>query len=135
MASSRLTVRPTVPSDLDAIGQIYAHHVRAGVATFEVDPPDAREWERRFGAVLDSGRPFISAEVDGAVSGYAYCGQWKSRPAYRHTVEDSIYLAPDAVGRGIGGRLLDALLTGCFSEASPEPVGDVAEGRVVVAVI
>lgn len=113
MADSQLTVRPTVPDDLDAIAEIYAHHVRTGVATFELDPPDSREWERRFGLVIDSGLPFISVEMDGAVAGYAYCAQWKSRPAYRHTVEDSIYLAPDAVGRGAGGRLLDALLTRC----------------------
>ena len=185
MANSQPIIRPTVPADLDAISEIYAHHVRTGVATFEVDPPDAREWEKRFGAVIDSGLPFISAEMDGAIAGYAYCVQWKSRPAYRHTVEDSIYLAPDAVGGGVGGRLLDALLARCadvgvrqviaaswttaptlrlrctaiagssmragcprsasstaggwtpccFSGPSTQPVGDVGEGRVVVAVI
>jgi L-amino acid N-acyltransferase YncA len=110
---SELIVRPTVADDLDAIGDIYAHHVRTGVATFEVDPPDAQEWRRRFGAVTDAGLPFLSAEMDGEVAGYGYCVQWKSRAAYRHTVEDSIYLAPGAVGRGVGGRLLDALLIGC----------------------
>ena len=113
MGTSEPTIRPTVPGDLDAIGEIYAHHVRTGVATFEVDPPDPREWARRFGAVIDSGLPFITAETDGAVVGYAYCVQWKSRPAYRRTVEDSIYLAPDAVGCGVGGRLLDVLLARC----------------------
>ena len=97
MANSQPIIRPTVPADLDAISEIYAHHVRTGVATFEVDPPDASEWEKRFGAVIDSGLPFISAEMDGAIAGYAYCVQWKSRPAYRHTVEDSIYFALDAV--------------------------------------
>ena len=110
---SELIVRPTAADDLDAIADIYAHHVRTGVATFEVDPPDAQEWRRRFGAVIDAGLPFISAEMDGDIAGYAYCGPWKSRAAYRHTVEDSIYLAPGALGRGVGGRLLDALLIGC----------------------
>jgi phosphinothricin acetyltransferase len=110
---SALIVRPTAADDLDAIADIYAHHVRTGVATFEVDAPDAQEWRRRFEAVIDAGLPFISAEIDGDIAGYAYCGRWKSRAAYRHTVEDSIYLAPDALGRGIGGRLLDALLIGC----------------------
>jgi GNAT superfamily N-acetyltransferase len=123
VANSQPIIRPTVPADLDAISEIYAHRVRTGVATFEVDPPDAREWEKRFGAVIDSGLPFISAEMDGAIAGYAYCVQWKSRPAYRHTVEDSIYLAPDAVGGGVGGRLLDALLARCtdvlFGRSSP----------------
>ena len=102
-----------MPEDLHAIGGIYAHHVRSGVATFETTPPDEREWIRRFHAVADAGLPFVTAELDRAIAGYAYCVQWKSRPAYRHTVEDSIYLAPNAVGRGIGGRLLDALLAGC----------------------
>jgi L-amino acid N-acyltransferase YncA len=57
--------------------------------------------------------PFLAAERNGDIVGYAYCVQWKSRPAYCHTVEDSVYLAPDAVGHGVGGRLLDALLAGC----------------------
>ena len=113
MATSEPTIRPTVPEDLHAIGEIYAHHVRSGVATFETTPPDQREWTRRFRAVADAGLPFVTAEIDGAIAGYGYCVQWKSRPAYRHTVEDSIYLAPNAVGRGIGGRLLDALMAGC----------------------
>ncbi len=110
---SEPTVRPAVTQDLDAIAGIYAHHVRMGVATFEVDPPDAQEWRRRFDAVVDGGLPFITAEVNGDVAGYAYCVQWKPRPAYRRTVEDSIYLAADAAGHGVGGRLLDALLVCC----------------------
>ncbi len=107
------TVRPAAAADLDAIAAIYAHHVSSSVATFETEPPDAREWHRRFGAVTGSGLPFLTAEVAGEIAGYAYCAQWKPRAAYRHTVEDSIYLAPGAVGRGVGGHLLDALLTRC----------------------
>jgi L-amino acid N-acyltransferase YncA len=110
---SELIIRPTAADDLDPIADIYAHHVRTGVATFEVDAPDAQQWRLRFAAVIEAGLPFISAEMDGDIVGYAYCGRWKSRAAYRHTVEDSIYLAPDAFGRGIGGRLLDVLLSGC----------------------
>jgi L-amino acid N-acyltransferase YncA len=110
---SEPTVQRAVADDLDAIADIYAHHVRTGVATFEIEPPDARKWRRQFDAVLDSGLPFLTAERNGDIAGYAYCVQWKSRPAYRHTVEDSVYLAPDAVGHGVGGRLLDALLAGC----------------------
>jgi phosphinothricin acetyltransferase len=83
------------------------------VATFELDPPDRAEWQRRFDAVVGSGLPFLTAMLDGSVAGYAYCGPWKPRPAYRHTVEDSVYLAPGAVGRGVGGKLLDALLDHC----------------------
>jgi phosphinothricin acetyltransferase len=125
LATSEPRIRSTTPGDLDAIGEIYAHHVRNGVATFETTPPDRSEWTRRLGAVAEAGLPFVTAELDGAVVGYAYCVQWKTRPAYRHTVEDSIYLAPDAVGRGIGGSLLDVLLARCSA----------ADIRQVIAVI
>ena len=108
-----ISIRRTIPDDLDAIGTIYAHHVETGVATFELTAPDATEWQRRMHAVTGAGLPFLTATLDGRVAGYAYCAPWKTRPAYRHTVEDSIYVAPDAVGRGVGGLLLDALLIDC----------------------
>jgi phosphinothricin acetyltransferase len=108
-----VTVRPAVESDLAAVAGIYAHHVRTGVATFELEPPDSAEWRRRLAAVRSAGLPFLVATVSGEVIGYAYCAPWKPRPAYRHTVEDSVYLAPDATGRGAGGQLLDHLLAGC----------------------
>jgi phosphinothricin acetyltransferase len=113
--SGEPAIRPTTADDLDEIGEVYAHHVRTSVATFELEPPDPQEWARRFGVVVDGGLPFITAEVDGSVAGYAYCAQWKPRPAYRHTVEDSVYVAPHAVGRGVGGRLLDELLARCLN--------------------
>jgi L-amino acid N-acyltransferase YncA len=108
-------VRPTLPGDLSAISDIYAHHVRTGVATFELTAPDLPEWQRRFDAVISSGLPFLTATLDDEIVGYAYCAPWKSRPAYRHTVEDSVYVAPDAVGRGVGGCLLDGLLAECVT--------------------
>jgi L-amino acid N-acyltransferase YncA len=108
-----VTIRPTTSDDLDAIAEIYAHHVSTGVATFELDAPDVPELRRRFDAVKADGLPFLTATFDGEVAGYAYCTPWKTRPAYRHTVEDSVYLAPHAVGRGIGGRLLDRILDDC----------------------
>ena len=108
-----ISIRRTIPDDLDAIGTIYAHHVETGVAAFELTAPDATEWQRRMHAVTGAGLPFLTATLDGRVAGYAYCAPWKTRPAYRHTVEDSIYVAPDAVGRGVGGLLLDALLIDC----------------------
>ncbi|WP_197518672.1 GNAT family N-acetyltransferase [Mycobacterium sp. ACS1612] len=125
-------IRPTGADDLDVVGAIYAHYVEAGVATFELVAPDAAEWRRRFVAVRDAGLPFLTAMLDGRVVGYAYCGPWKTRPAYRHTVEDSIYVAPDAAGRGIGGQLLDALLEHCAAAGVREVIavivdsGDVA---------
>jgi L-amino acid N-acyltransferase YncA len=109
LGASEPTVRAATSDDFDAIGEIYAHHVLTGVATFETTPPDREEWGRRFRAVTDAGLPFLTAELDGVVVGYAYCVQWKARPAYRHTVEDSVYLAPDAVGFK-HGRWLDTVL-------------------------
>ena len=113
MRHTDIVIRRSISDDLEAIATIYAHHVQTGVATFELIAPDAAEWQRRLHAVTGDGLPFLTATMDGRVAGYAYCAPWKTRPAYRHTVEDSIYVAPDAVGCGVGGRLLDALLTAC----------------------
>jgi phosphinothricin acetyltransferase len=108
-----VVIRPAVIDDLDPIAEIYAHHVLTGVATFEVTPPDRHEWRRRFDTAAERELPFVTATLGGKLAGYGYCAPWKTRPAYRHTVEDSVYLAPGAVGLGIGGKLLDTLLSGC----------------------
>ncbi|KUI43671.1 acetyltransferase [Mycobacterium sp. IS-1590] len=113
MGTSDIAVRAAHRGDLSRIGDIYAHYVDHSVATFEVERPGREEWNRRYGAVVEAGLPFLSAVLDGEIVGYAYCAPWKTRPAYLHTVEDSVYVAPDAVGRGVGGMLLDALLTSC----------------------
>lgn len=113
MSRNDVVIRPAVTDDLAAIAEIYAHHVLIGVATFELTPPDSDEWRRRFDAVAERELPFVTATLDGKVAGYGYCAPWKTRPAYRQTVENSVYLAPGAVGLGIGGRLLDTLLTEC----------------------
>lgn len=103
----------TTADDLDPIAEIYAHHVRTGVATFELDPPERAEWDQRLHTAQTLGLPFLTATRDGTVLGYAYCAPWKTRPAYRFTVENSIYLAPAATGQGIGTQLMEALLAGC----------------------
>lgn len=113
MLPPNIAIRPTSPGDLDAIDEIYAHYVRTGVATFELTPPDRSEWLQRLQSVATHELPFLTAILDGEVAGYAYCTPWKTRPAYRHTVEDSVYVAPHALGRGVGGRLLGALLEDC----------------------
>jgi L-amino acid N-acyltransferase YncA len=117
--------RPASAADLSAIAEIYAHYVMTSVATFEVEPPDADEWTRRFTAIVDAGLPFLVAEREGAVAAYAYCGPWKSRRAYRATVENSVYVAPRMLGRGCGSELMAALLEACHA----------AEVREVIAVI
>ncbi len=106
-------VRPATASDIPAITRIYAHAVRHGTASFEFDPPDEAEMTRRQRALLDAGYPYLVAEIDGAIMGYAYVGPYRTRSAYRYTVENSIYIAPDAQRRGVGRALLDRLITEC----------------------
>ena len=104
------TVRPATLSDIPAIARIYAHAVETGTASFELTPPDDAEMARRMSALLDNGFPYLVAEVDGAVAGYAYAGPYRARPAYRFTVEDSVYVASEAQGRGVGSALLPELV-------------------------
>src|ERR1700736_1000301 len=98
---SEISIRPAAASDLAAITRIYAHAVRHGTASFEIDPPDQDEMARRFADLRGGGFPFLVAELAGAVGGYAYAGPYRARPAYRFTVEDSIYVALAAQRRGI----------------------------------
>jgi phosphinothricin acetyltransferase len=105
-----LVIRAARAADLPALTQIYAHAVLTGSASFEVEPPDETEMRRRFEVLAAGHFPYLVAEQGGAVAGYGYAGPYRPRPAYRFTVEDSIYLAETARGRGIGGRLLRGLL-------------------------
>jgi phosphinothricin acetyltransferase len=105
-----IPIRPAAPSDIAAITRIYAHAVQHGTASFELEPPDEAEIARRFTALHDGGFPYLVAEIDGAVAGYAYAGPYRARPAYRFTVEDSIYIDPLMQRRGVGRALLERLL-------------------------
>lgn len=96
-----------------AVTAIYAHHVRHGLASFELDPPDAEEMSRRHASVTALGLPYLVAESDGLVAGYAYAAPYRARPAYRYTVEDSVYIHHEYAGRGIGSALLQALIVAC----------------------
>ena len=106
-------IRPATFSDIPAITRIYAHAVRHGTASFELEPPDEAEISKRMKALLDGKFPYFVAEIDGKVAGYAYASLYRTRPAYRFTVEDSVYVAPDAYRRGIGKTLLMALIEAC----------------------
>ena len=106
-------IRACETRDLAPICSIYGHHVLHGLATFEVEPPDAEELARRREQILALGLPYLVAEVQGRVIGYAYAAPYRARPAYRYTLEDSIYLDRDYAGKGLGRTLLQALIVGC----------------------
>jgi L-amino acid N-acyltransferase YncA len=108
-----LEIRPTVEADLPAVTEIYEHAVLHGTATFELIPPDLAEMTRRYRALTEGGYPYFVATLDGEVAGYAYAGAYRPRPAYRFTVENSIYLRPAIHRRGIGLRLLHRLIEEC----------------------
>ena len=106
-------LRLSTDADVPAIAAIYAHHVRTGLASFEIVPPTAEEIARRRQEVLKRGLPFLVAELSGKVVGYAYASPYRLRPAYRSTLEDSIYIHSDHTGKGIGRLLLQALIAHC----------------------
>ena len=107
---SALAIRPVQEADLPAITAIYEHAVRHGTATFELDPPDLNEMTRRYRVLMDGGFPYFVALLDDRVVGYAYAGAYRPRPAYRFTVENSVYLQPAIHRRGIGMQLLLRLI-------------------------
>ena len=110
-------VRDAEDGDLAAIQAIYTPHVLRGLATFEEEPPSIDELGERFAAVRALGLPYLVAEHAGAAVGYCYATLYRTRPAYRYTLEDSVYIADDLAGRGVGTALLGALIARC--EAGP----------------
>jgi phosphinothricin acetyltransferase len=112
-AMSAVSIRPATPADTAAITRIYGHSVQTGTASFELEPPTESEMARRMAALLDGGYPYIAAEIDGVIVGYAYAGSYRPRPAYRFSVEDSIYIDPAAQRRGVGRALLQRLIEEC----------------------
>jgi phosphinothricin acetyltransferase len=108
-----LVVRPSHASDVARIAAIYRHHVLQGLASFEEVPPDADELARRRSDLLARGLPHLVACDGETVLGYAYAGPYRTRSAYRYTVEDSVYVAPEAIRRGVGRILLAAVIEAC----------------------
>ena len=103
-------IRPATTADLAAITAIYAHHVLHGTASFETEPPAVEEMARRHAEIVRRGLPYYLAELGGRIVGYAYAAPYRPRPAYRFTVENSVYIHPEWMGRGIGRQLLDAVI-------------------------
>jgi len=109
-AAGPLSIRPCAEGDIDAIQAIYAHYVETNLATFELEPPSVAQMRQRRDDILRGGYPYLVALRDGELAGYAYGSAWRSRPAYRHTVEDSIYVAPGMRQAGVGSALLRELI-------------------------
>ena len=108
-----MKLRPASLADIPAITAIYDHAVRHGTASFELEPPTEAEMTRRMQAVLDGKFPYLAADIDGKLAGYAYASLYRTRPAYRFTVENSVYVAPDMHRRGVGKALLERLIEEC----------------------
>jgi L-amino acid N-acyltransferase YncA len=122
-----IDIRSATPADLPAVTAIYSDAVRFGTATFELTPPDLAEMTGRYEALVAAGYPYLVTLLDGAVAGYAYASAHRPRPAYRFTVENSIYLSPQAQRRGIGGRLLARLVADCGSRGYRQMVAVIGD--------
>jgi phosphinothricin acetyltransferase len=123
-----LSIRPASPADIPAITAIYAHAVLHGTASWEIDPPGDDEMLRRHEAILAGGYPYLAAESGGVLVGYAYASAYRPRPAYRATVENSIYLAPSAQGLGVGSALLAALMQACAERGFRQMIAVIGDG-------
>lgn len=110
MSQPELILRPFNWSDVAPITAIYAHYVKNAVVTFDLEVPSETAMAEKFGHMVDLGHPLIVAEEEGRVRGYAYASTFRPRPAYRFTCEDTLYLAPDAVGKGLGAKLMTELI-------------------------
>ncbi|MBC9726497.1 GNAT family N-acetyltransferase [Streptomyces sp. TRM68367] len=127
MSIPKAIVRPALPSDLRTVADIFTHYVRHTVATFEETPPTVADWERRLDDLTGRKLPFLVAESSGMVAGFACAAQWRPKPAYRYTVEDTVYLAPDATGRGLGAALLSALVAGSTRAGMRQMIAVIAD--------
>ncbi|MFC5834680.1 GNAT family N-acetyltransferase [Nonomuraea insulae] len=127
MAPPQAIIRPALPADLKAVAEIFEHYVSHTVITFEQTPPPAADWQRRLDDLAARGMPFLVAERSGDVAGYAYAGPWRAKPAYRYTVENSIYLAPDLTGMGLGSALLGALVDRCAAAGFRRMIAVIAD--------
>jgi L-amino acid N-acyltransferase YncA len=127
MQSDQVRIVPAEARDLPGIQRIYAHYVATSVATFEESAPDVAYWAGRLRDLAAAGLPFLVARDGAHVAGYAYASAFRPRPAYRHTVEDSVYLDPARTGRGIGRALLGALLAACADAGARQVIAVIAD--------
>ena len=128
------TIRPCLDADVPAITAIYAHHVETGTASFETTAPDEAEMRRRRDALVKNRYPYLVAEIDGEVCGYAYAGPYRTRPAYRHSVEDSVYVKGSVQRRGVGKALLDTLIRACTDRGFRQMVAIIGDSAQVASI-
>src|ERR1700749_3342553 len=136
-AEPQPVVRAAVPADAEPVAAIFAHYVATSVATFEEVAPTAADWRRRLGEPAARNLPFLVAEAGmagngvggggGLVCGFAYASPWRPKSAYRHTVEDTVYLSPGCTGRGMGSALLGTLLAGCAAAGARQVIAVIAD--------
>jgi L-amino acid N-acyltransferase YncA len=127
-------IRPAGTADVPAITRIYAHSVLTATASFEIEPPDEAEIAHRQRALLDSGYPYLVAEADEGVVGYAYAGPYRTRPAYHWSVEDSIYIAPAAHRRGMGRALLERLIDEAETRGFRQMIAVIGDSRHIPSI-
>lgn len=127
MHTDQARLRPAAAADLDAIAAIFAGYVTGSVVTFEENPPTAAQWRQRLDDLAERRLPFLVTEAGGTVAGYACASPWRPQPAYRQTVEDSVYLAPKWRGQGLGGALLDGLLAACALSGVRQVIAVIAD--------
>ena len=124
-----MIIRSATAADAEAVAAIYGHHVLHGFGTFETVPPSAAWWEARRRDLQAHDLPFRVAERDGAVLGFASAGPFRPRPGYRFTVEDSVYVAPDAIGQGVGRAVLSAVLQACETRGIRQVVAVIGDSE------
>ncbi len=129
-----MLIRPAAVADIHTITAIYSHWVVTSAATFEVEPPGEPEMLRRWQAIAEAGLPFLVAEQEGEVAGYAYATLYRPRAAYRFTVEDSIYLDPAHAGKGIGRRLLAAVIEGAARQGYRQMIAVIGDSANLASI-
>jgi L-amino acid N-acyltransferase YncA len=120
-------LRPLELKDVEQVTAIYAYYVASSVATFDEIAPDVGAWSGKAGSIVARGFPFLVAEVGGEVAGFGYATVWRPRPAHRHTVEDTIYVAPDRLRQGLGRLLLEGVIEGCRNAGVEQVIAVIAD--------
>ena len=134
MPQAKVTVRNCAKTDMARVTQIYGRSVREETASFEFEPPDITEMERRRDVLLEAGFPYLVAEVDGQVEGCAYAGAYRARPAYARTVENTVYVNPDLQRGGVGRALLEKLIQECEARGYRQMIAIIGDSAHVASI-